>query len=113
MGTQQPCNLAPVLFWLIKHLQKKSTAKDVTSCGLAQTIDEYFTLYLRLKGLNLDDNLRKKKDLIDFTPSLPEFLEETMKRKHIRKSFVKPGIIDEETGTVPVFNKFIGTCKRW
>ena len=36
-----------------------------------------------------------------------------MKRRHIRNSFVKAVIIDKDTGTVPVLDKLIGTCRRW
>jgi len=36
-----------------------------------------------------------------------------MTKRHISKSFVEAGMIDEETGMVPVFDKLIGTCKRW
>mmetsp|Transcript_44512 Transcript_44512/g.93388 ORF Transcript_44512/g.93388 Transcript_44512/m.93388 type:complete len:511 (-) Transcript_44512:806-2338(-) len=44
---------------------------------------------------------------------LPELLEATMKKQHIKKSFVEAGMVDEETGMVPVFDRLIGTCKRW
>ena len=36
-----------------------------------------------------------------------------MKKRHIIKSFVEAVMIDEETGMVPVFDRLIGTCKRW
>ena len=36
-----------------------------------------------------------------------------MKKRHIIKSFVEAGMIDEETGMVSVFDRLIGTCKRW
>ena len=106
MFTQQPCNSSPV-FCLIKQLQKLSTAKDVTDCGLTQIIDVYFTRHLHSKGLNLDGNLLKKKALVDFIFCLPVILEATMKMRHIRNSFVEAGKIDEETGTVPVLDKLL------
>ncbi len=36
-----------------------------------------------------------------------------MKKKHIKKGFIEAGMIDEETGMVPVFEKLMGTCKIW
>jgi hypothetical protein len=36
-----------------------------------------------------------------------------MKKRFITKAFVESGMIDEETGVFPVFEKLIGTCKRW
>jgi len=36
-----------------------------------------------------------------------------MKKKHIKKGFIEAGMIDEETGMVPVFEKLMGTCKSW
>eukprot|EP00581_Thalassiosira_minuscula_P029319 CAMPEP_0183773492 /NCGR_PEP_ID=MMETSP0739-20130205/39167_1 /TAXON_ID=385413 /ORGANISM="Thalassiosira miniscula, Strain CCMP1093" /LENGTH=201 /DNA_ID=CAMNT_0026014477 /DNA_START=100 /DNA_END=702 /DNA_ORIENTATION=+ len=62
-GTQQPCDLSPV-FRLLKQLQLRSTAKDDVACGLAERIDKIFSTYLREKGLNLDGNPRKKRDLL-------------------------------------------------
>ena len=44
---------------------------------------------------------------------LPETLEVTMKKKHIKKSFVNAGMVDKETRMVPVFDNLIGICKRW
>ena len=101
------------MFCLIKQLQKLSTAKDVTDCGLTQIIDVYFTRHLHSKGLNLDGNLLKKKALVDFIFCLPVILEATMKMRHIRNSFVEAGKIDEETGTVPALDKLIGRCRGW
>ena len=59
-GTQQPCDLAPI-FRLLKQLQKLTTAKESVACGLRETLDEYFSVHLRRKGLNLDGNPRRKK----------------------------------------------------
>ena len=109
-GTQQPCDLSPV-FQLIKAMQGRTTAKDSVAVGLRDTLDQFFSDYLSVKGLNLD--YRKKKALINFLRCLPEILEATMKKKHISQSFLEAGMIDEETGMVPVFDKLIGTCKRW
>ena len=92
-------------------MQGHTTAKDSVAVGLRDTLDQFFSDYLSVKGLNLD--YRKKKALIDFLRCLPEILEATMKKKHISQSFVEAGMIDEETGMVPVFDKLIGTCKRW
>ena len=103
-GTQQPCDLSPV-FKLLKQLQKRLTAKDDNACGLSQRISELFDVDLRSKGLN--SSYRKKKALIDLLLCLPEILEATMKKKHIKRSFVEAGMIDEETETVPVFEKHI------
>ena len=83
------------------------------ACGLRETLDEYFSVHLRRKGLNLDGNPRRKKSFVDFLLCLPELLEATMKKRHIIKSFVEAGMIDEETGMVPVFDRLIGTCKCW
>ena len=68
---------------------------------------------MRAKGLNLDGNRRKKQALIDFLLCLPELLKAVLKKKHIRKSFVEAGMIGKKIGMVPVFNRLIGTCKRW
>ena len=40
-GTQQLCDLS-LVFWLLRQLQKISTAKDDNVCGLAEDIDELF-----------------------------------------------------------------------
>lgn len=85
-GTQQPCDLSPV-FKLMKQLQKIMNAKRDNACGLAQTINQLFDVYLKEKGLNLA--YRKKKALIDFLLCLPELLEAMMKKQHIKKSFVQ------------------------
>ena len=111
-GTQQPCDLSPV-FRLLRHLQNNSTAVGDNTRGLAQTIDNLFAVLLRRKGLNLNGNRRKKRALIDFLLCLPELLEAVLKKRHIRQSFVEAGMIDEQTGMVPVFDRLIGTCKRW
>lgn len=50
---------------------------------------------------------------MDFLICLPEMLEACMKKKHIKKGFIEAGMIDEETGMVPVFEKLMGTCKSW
>lgn len=76
-------------------------------------IDEYFVNILRAGGLNLDGNPRKKKALIDFLLCLPEMLERALLKKHIKKGFIAAGMIDEETGCVPVFEKLMSTCVRW
>ena len=70
-------------------------------------------MHLHEKGLNLDGNWGKKKSLIDFLLRIPKLLEAVLKKKHMRKSFVEAGMIDEATGHVPVFDKLMGTCKRW
>lgn len=111
-GTQQPCDLSPV-FRLLKKLQKITTAKDDVACGLAEVVHEYINVHLRAKGLNLDGNQRKKKAFIDFLLCLPENLEKVLTKKNISNSFVEAGMIDKETGMVPVFDKLMGTCKRW
>ena len=111
-GTQQPCDLSPV-FRTLRQLQKNATAVNDNACGLAEDISELFAVHLREHGLNLDGNRRKKKALIDFLLCLPELLESVLKKRHIKKSFVEAGMIDEATGHVPVFEKLIGTCKRW
>ena len=111
-GTQQPCDLSPI-FRLLKEMQKRVTAKDDVACGLKGDIKEMFAVHLRAKGLNLDDNQRKKKSLIDFLLCLPEMLEAAMKKQHIKKSFIHAGMIDAETGMVSVFDELICTCKRW
>ena len=101
----QPCDLSPV-FRLMKKFQLNNSAVDSTACGLAQTLDDYFTGYLRVKGLNLDGNPRKKKALIDFLLCLPDMLEQCMKPKHIKRGFVEAGMIDE-SGFVPVFDNLM------
>jgi hypothetical protein len=50
---------------------------------------------------------------MDFLICLPEMLEACMKKKHIKKGFIEAGMIDEETGMVPVFEKLMGTGKSW
>ena len=109
-GTQQPCDLAPV-FRILKLLQSKTTAKNDRAVGLAQTLEDLFANALRDGGLTL--NPRKKKALIDFLRCLPENLEAVLKKKHMKKSFVEAGMTDAESGTIPVFDKLMGTCKRW
>jgi len=109
-GTQQPCDLSPV-FRILRRLQNNSTATADTACGLADDIRDLFALHLRTNGLEL--NHRKKKALVDFLLCLPEMLESAMKKSHIKKGFVEAGMIDEETGMVPVFDRLMGTCKRW
>ena len=109
-GTQQPCDLSPV-FRLLKLMQKNTTATDKTSVGLREDLEELFSVYLKNCGLNL--NIRKRKALMDFLLCLPDNLEAVLKEKHIKKSFVEAGMIDEKTGMMPVFDKLIGTCKRW
>ena len=111
-GTQQPCDLSPV-FRLLKQMNVKCTAKNDIACGLKQDILDLFHVQLRAKGLNLDGNPRMKKALVDFLLCLPEMLESCMKKRFITKAFVESGMIDEETGVFPVFEKLIGTCKRW
>ena len=111
-GTQQPCDLSPV-FRNLKQILKKSTAKGDTACGLVDTLQELFANVMRRKGLNLDGNYRKKRALMDFLVCLPEMLEACLKKAHIKQSFVEAGMIDAETGTVPVFEKLLGTCKRY
>ena len=66
---------------------------------------------LRDGGLTL--NPRKEKALIDFLRCLPENLEAVLKKNHIKKSFVEAGMTDAESGIIPVFDKLMGTCKRW
>ena len=39
-------------------------------------------------------------------------LEVASKKKNIKKGLVEGGMIDEATGTVPVFKKLLGTYKR-
>ena len=111
-GSQQPCDLSPV-FCLLRQLQKMTTTKYDVACGLSEDIHELFAVHLRAKGLNLDENCRKKRALIDFLLSVPELLEAVLKKKHIVNSFVEADIIDEETKMFPDFDKLIGTCKRW
>jgi len=36
-----------------------------------------------------------------------------LKKKHIKTSFVEAGMTDKESGMIPVFDKLMGTCKRW
>ena len=111
-GTQQPCDLSPI-FRLLKEMQKRVTAKDDVACGLEEDIKEMFAIHLHAKGLNLGDNQRKMKSLLNFLPCLPEILEAAMKKQRIKKSFIHAGTIDEETGMVSVFDELIRTCKRW
>ena len=61
----------------------------------------------------MDGNNKKKRALIDFLVCLPEMLEASLKKKHIKQGFLEAGMIDEATGTVPVFEKLLGTCKRY
>ena len=89
------------------------TAKGDSACGLADDISLLFATVLREKGLNLNGNYRKKNALIDFLSCVPEMLEACLKKKFIKQSFVESGMIDAETGTVPVFDKLMGTCKRY
>lgn len=109
-GTQQPCDLSPV-FRLLKAMQARVTMKDEVAVGLRDDIEELFAIHLAQKGLKL--GYRKKKALVDFLLCLPEILESVMKKKNIKKGFVEGGMVDEETGVVPVFDKLMGTCKRW
>ena len=64
-----------------------------------------------MKDLNLDGNPCNKKSPIDFLRCMKELLEATMKKKNIKKYFVKAGMIDEETGVIPVFDRLMETCK--
>ena len=107
---QQPCNLSPV-FRILKMLQSKTTTRHDRAIGLAQVLKSLFANDLRSCGLNL--NPRKQRALIDFLCCLPENLDVVFKKKHIKKSFVEAGMTDEETGIIPVFDKLMGTCKRW
>jgi hypothetical protein len=90
-----------------------TTAKYDVACGLSEDIHELFTVHLCAKGLNLDGSCRKKRALIDFLLCVPKMLDAVLKKKHIVNSFVEAGMIDEETKMFPVFDKLIGTCKRW
>ena len=109
-GTYQPCDLPPV-FHILKMLQQNSTAKNDKAIGLAQTIKDLFAKNLHSSGLNL--NPRKKRVLIDFLCCIPENLEAVLKKKHIEKSSIDAGMTNDEYGMVPVFDKLMGTCKRW
>ena len=59
-GTQQPCDLSPV-FRLLKFIQLRTTATDVTATGLGNVIKSLFAYNLRAGGLNLDANPKKEK----------------------------------------------------
>ena len=72
-----------------------------------------FAIPLRVEGLNIDANPRKKKGLLDFLRCLPAMLEQATKKEHITKPFVESGMTDDKTGLFPVFDSLIGTCKRW
>ena len=89
------------------------TARDNNTCGLAEDINKLFVVHLQKKGLNLDGNRRKKRDLIDFLLYMPEVLETMPKKKHIVNAFVEASMIDEEIKRVPVFEGLMATCKRW
>ena len=111
-GTQQPCDLSPE-FRLLRQKQNSMTARGDNSCGLVDDVRELFAGDLRKKGLNLDGNYRKKRALLDFLACIPELLEACLKKSHIRQSFVEADMIDATTGTVPVFERLLGTCKRY
>ena len=111
-GTQQPCDLSPV-FRLLKKLELMTTADDDRAVGLSQTIDKLFAVTLRKLGLNLDGNPKKKRALMDFLKRLPMMLDEVLTKNNISKSFIDAGMADEEAKVFPVFDKLIGTCKRW
>ena len=111
-GTQQPCDLSPV-FRLLKKLELTTTADDDRAVGLSQTIDKLFAVTLRKLGLNLDGNPKKKRALMDFLKRLPMMLDEVLTKNNISKSFIDAGMADEEAKVFPVFDKLIGTCKRW
>ena len=44
---------------------------------------------------------------------LPEILDKILTKENISKSFVDAGMTDSENKVFPVFDKLIGTCKRW
>ena len=111
-GTQQTCDLSPV-FWLLKKLELTTTADDDRAVGLSQTIDELFAVTLRNLGLNLDGNPKKKRALMDFLKRLPSMLDQILTKENISQSFIEAGMADEEAKVFPVFDKLIGTCKRW
>ena len=55
----------------------------------------------------------QEKSLIDFFLCIPKLLESVLKKQHFKKLFVETCMIDSATGYVPVFDKLMGTCKRW
>ena len=110
-GTQQPSDLSPI-FQILKKVASTVTAKGDSAVGLANTIQTLVTT-LKKQGLNLDGNYRKKGALIDYLVCSPEMLEAALKKKHIKKGVLEGGMIDEATGTVPVFEQLLGTCKRY
>ena len=110
-GTQQPADLSPI-FRIFKKVASTFTVKEDSAVVLATTIHYLFTT-LKKQGLNLNGNYRKKGALIDYLVCSPEMLETALKKNNIKKGFVEGGMIDEATGTVAVFEKLLGTCRRY
>ena len=109
-GTQQPADLSPI-FRELKQLELSTTADDDRAVGLGQIIDELFSDTLPKLGLKLAN--KKQRALMDFLKRLPAMLDEVLTKKNISKSFVDAGMADDEAKVYPVFDKLIGTCKRW
>jgi len=112
-GSYQPCDLSPV-FRLLKFVASRSTAKNSHAVShLRKNLEEIFSVSLRLKGLNLDHNPRKKKALMDLLLCMPENYEAVLKEKHGQKSFLDAGMIDEELKMCPNIDSLMANCKRW
>ena len=94
-------------------MEKRRSLWSISSIGLKQEITKLFLGELKRKGLNLDGNPRKKKALIEFLLCLPEIFDSVLTKSNIQKGFVESGMIESETETFPVFDRLIGTCKRW
>ena len=110
-GTPQPCDFS-LVFRLLKALQKQTMVTNNTAIGLERIINDLFAYQLCAGGLNLESNLQKKKSLIYFPQCMPEMLEQTTNKDHLKKPFVEAGMTDEENKVFHIFDRLIGTCKR-
>ena len=50
---------------------------------------------------------------MEFLSCLPEMAEQTMTKKNLQVPFVKAGMTDKETECFPVYDRLLGTCKRY
>ena len=50
---------------------------------------------------------------MDFLKQVPSNLDKVLTKKNISKSFIDAGMADDEVKVYLVFDKLIGTCKRW
>ena len=106
-ATTQPCDLSPV-FKVVKQAAKMGTAVTPPQRMLLKTIIGAMTS--RPDILNLKDT--QKKTMGDFLACVPANMTKAITSKNIIMGFTDAGMIDEETGTWPDFDKLLSTCRR-